>query len=280
MPRKRTITGNPFYAVGKVRTPRRPRTANDATNQIEKYLAERRSHDHKHGYVYYTDARVFYENFDDKWIDPEDDISRYAQRIDVEKWELYVPDGVWVEGVEITQRNKTVYAVFEIGRDYFEAIKEKLTSEKMVFGNHDVAQAIEKSHAKSQGFLLDSKLRNALEDYAMEAAKKYFRSKGYEVEDHHKDHPYDLRCTKKKDVLYVEVKGTQTSGEGIILTSGEVEFAHRHKEQMALFVLHSIKVSPGGVLSSGDRTVIWPWDVDQGCLKPISYWYELPGGPG
>src|SRR5262249_31242950 len=139
-----------------------------------------------------------------------------------------------------------------------------------------VVDAIEKSHAKSQGFLLDSKLRKALEDYAMEAATKYFTSRGYVVQDHHKDHPYDLRCTKQNERLFVEVKGRQTSGEGFILTSGEVEFARRHKEQMALFVLRSIKVSADRVLSNGEKRVICPWDVDQGCLKPISYWYELP----
>ena len=107
------------------------------------------------------------------------------------------------------------------------------------------------------------------------------RSKGYDVEDHHQDHPYDLRCTKKNERLYVEVKGTQTNGKGIILTSGEVRFARRNKERMALFVLHSIKVSAGAkVLSNGEKNVILPWDVDQGCLKPISYLYELPSGPG
>ncbi len=279
VPRKRSISGNPFYAIGKVRTPRRPRTANDVSNKIEEYLAERRSHDQKHGYVYYTDARVFYENFDDKWIDPEDDNSRYAQRIDVEKWELYAPDGVWVAGAEITQRKKTVYAVFEIGKDYFEAIREKLTSAKMVFSNDDVAQTVEKTQAKRQGFLLDSKLRKALEEYAMDAAKRYFKSLGYVVEDHSQGHPYDFLCTRKTKRLYVEVKGTQTNGEGIVLTSGEVEFARRHKEQMALFIRHSIKVS-AGVLSNGENRVICPWDVDRGILKPISYWYELPNGAG
>jgi hypothetical protein len=174
----------------------------------------------------------------------------------------------------------------------FDSIVGKLTAESGSASNNQgsgkvtvaeddrVVEALEKSHAKSQGFLLDSKLRKALEDYAMELATKYFRSRGYNVEDHHKDHPYDLRCAKNNERLFVEVKGTQTNGDGIILTSGEVEFARRHKEQMSLFVLHSIKVSPDRVLSNGDKTVIWRWDVDEGCLKPISYWYELPGGSG
>ena len=75
----------------------------------------------------------------------------------------------------------------------------------------------------------------------MDSAKKYFRSKGYDVEDRSKGNPYDLQCTKTNERLNVEVKGTQTDGRSIILTSGEVEFARRNKAQIALFVLHSIK---------------------------------------
>ena len=139
-------------------------------------------------------------------------------------------------------------------------------------------EALEKTHAKSQGFQLDSKLRKALEDYAMDAAKRHFMSLGYDVEDHSKNHPYDLRCTKKKERLYVEVKGTQTNGEGVFLTSGEVEFARQHKGHMALFLLHSIKVSENKkVLTNGQTHVILPWDGDQGSLKPVSYQYEAPG---
>ncbi len=115
----------------------------------------------------------------------------------------------------------------------------------------------------------------------MEAAKKYFRTKGYDVQDCSKGNPYDLRCNKKDERLCVEVKGTQTDGKGIILTWNEVEFARRNKEQMVLFVLHSIKESQDGkVLSNGEKIVILPWDVDEGCLKPISYMYELPNRPG
>jgi hypothetical protein len=57
----------------------------------------------------------------------------------------------------------------------------------------------------------------------------------------------------------VEVKGTQTSGREIILTSGEVEFARRRQGQMALFVLHSIQASnweDGFVLKGGGRQTL------------------------
>lgn len=139
-----------------------------------------------------------------------------------------------------------------------------------------VVEALEKSHAKSQGFQLDSKTRKAIEDYAMEAATKHFKSLGYSVEDQSKNHSYDLLCLKKKERLHVEVKGTVTSGDGIILTSGEVKFARSHKGEMGLFILHSIQVSADGKVSNGKQKVIVPWDVYEGMLKPMAFNYEVP----
>lgn len=143
----------------------------------------------------------------------------------------------------------------------------------------EAVEATERSQARRQGFLLDSKLRKALEDHAMDAAKRYFGSLGYDVEDRSGNHPYDLYCRRDQEVLHVEVKGTQTNGTGVVLTAGEVAFARTHKGQMALFVLHSIPVSEGQsgfILGAGERTLILPWDVDLGSLKPVSFVYDLP----
>ena len=127
LPGNRAITGNPFYAIGKVVTPRRLKTAHDHTDTIEGYLKRQKSHEHSTGYVYYTS--VFYEDFTDKWIDPGDKISRYPQRIDVEGWLQYVPEGVLVPGLNLVPRHKTVNAVFEIDKAFFDRIRGALTGE-------------------------------------------------------------------------------------------------------------------------------------------------------
>ena len=240
LPRDRTKAGNSFFAIGQVRMPRRIQTSTDDKTTIEQYVVDQRSHDHSTGFVYYEDAPVFYENFTDKWRPPDDALTRYAQRIDVESWQHYVPEGIpWLSGLKIPAP-EIQRAFFRIRKHIFDRIAKALAAKSgskpneqtaddvEVAVDDSVVEVLEKRHAKNQGFLLDGKLRKALEDYAMEAAKKYFRSKGYDVEDHHQDHPYDLRCTKKNEGLYVEVKGTQTNGKGIILTSGEVRFARRN----------------------------------------------------
>jgi glutathione S-transferase len=281
------LRGNKFYAVGTVITPRTGRTPLDPTDTIDEYVSRKKSHDHSTGYVYYTP--VFYENFTDEWRHPDDPLMRYAQRIDVDEWLHYVPNGVSVKGLgDIPPNEKAVHAVFPITKTYYERIAKKLASEHVVVPKEDdaggvtvaeddaVVEALEKSHAKRQGFQLDSKTRKAIEDHAMEAATKHFMSQGYSVEDHHKRHPYDLLCLKKKQRLYVEVKGTVTGGDGIILTNGEVKFARSHKGEIGLFILHSIQVSADGKVSNGKRKVIVPWDVDKGKLKPMAFNYEVP----
>lgn len=144
-----------------------------------------------------------------------------------------------------------------------------------------VAEAVERAQAGRQGFVLDGRLRKAIEERAMAAATRYFESLGYAVTDHSVGHPYDLLCQRHREVLYVEVKGTQTDGSGVILTPGELAFARGQRGQMGLFVLHSIRAAEGGsgyTLSGGEERVIVPWDVDAGSLEPLSYMHGIPHG--
>lgn len=142
-----------------------------------------------------------------------------------------------------------------------------------------VIAAIEKRPGRGQGFLRDKEVRPRIEQYAMEAAKRYFESLQFAWEDHSKSQSYDLYCKRGTEALYIEVKGTTTDGRVVILTDGEVEFARRHRHQMGLFIFHSIEVSEAGgqfVLTGGEKTSILSWDMDHGCLKPLSFTYEIP----
>ena len=85
---------NTFYATGTVI---KPRKAMDIRGTVEEYLKSKRSHNHKKGVVYYTP--VFYEDFSDKWRAPDDNSTRWPQRIDVEDWTHFVPNGVVVKGL-------------------------------------------------------------------------------------------------------------------------------------------------------------------------------------
>jgi hypothetical protein len=138
------------------------------------------------------------------------------------------------------------------------------------------AAAAERALARSQGqgFARTPEERRALEDYAMAAAQRYFEGKGFDVQNVCKARSYDLECTKGNVQLHVEVKGTTTLGDVIILTRGEVEHASNGDNRCVLFVLHSIRLErhkPSG----GEQFILEPWEPLQTNLRPINYTYRL-----
>lgn len=110
----------------------------------------------------------------------------------------------------------------------------------------------------------------------MKAARDYFESQSYEVADDSKNCPYDFKCVRGDEVLYVEVKATQTDGSQVILTNGEVEFGRRNPGKMVMFILYNIQLATDGTPSGGIRRIISPWSVDSSALKPISFLYNVP----
>jgi hypothetical protein len=140
--------------------------------------------------------------------------------------------------------------------------------------NETFTEDMEAAFSKSQGFQVDSKKRKKIELFAMEKAMKEYRELGYDVSDHSKSRPYDLHCAKGTEELFIEVKGTQTSGEEVLLTKNEVEFAKSHKEQMVLYIVSGIKLNDkGDIANEGITKKIKPWDIKKGELIPLSYSY-------
>ena len=130
--------------------------------------------------------------------------------------------------------------------------------------------------ATGQGVVASSIIRKAIESYAMRCAINYFEAAGYVVEDVSVDNPFDLRCRIAAKEIFVEVKGTQTQGHTVILTANEVGFAQRHKEHMALFIVHSVQVEEHNnnvQVSGGHQRIMHPWNVDLGTLVATHYVY-------
>jgi len=125
------------------------------------------------------------------------------------------------------------------------------------------------------GFSVSSRETKAIDRYAMERAMQHFKALGFEVERMPQVHPFDLKIRKGRVVRHVEVKGTRTLGEKIILTRNEVEFARENKAKMILFVLHSITLSRDLHPRGGTPFVVEPWNVDTGTATPIQFTYEI-----
>lgn len=127
-----------------------------------------------------------------------------------------------------------------------------------------------------QGFSKDSKIRRAIEQYAVDKAITHFTSVGWRVDPSpQKNRPYDLLCEWNGTALHVEVKGTVGTGEKVIITRGEAKHAQANPERAVLFVLSDIRVQPGPdgapKLSGGTERILQPWDLHVATLIPISY---------
>jgi len=131
-----------------------------------------------------------------------------------------------------------------------------------------------------QGFNVSQEDKEAIERFAVDLAKDYFREKGYnKIEE--KGKPYDLLCRKGRTVLYVEVKGTQGLGQSVLLTRNEVLFARKNWPSMALYIVSGINVyGPKGKRRArgGTGRPIAPWAIDEGYLTPRNYEYRVPEG--
>jgi hypothetical protein len=153
---------------------------------------------------------------------------------------------------------------------YYKASKEEADAEDHISATLE----------RRAGFQSDAVIRKALDHLAMQAAKSYLVDAGHrKIEDTSEFKPYDFTCERNGCVFFVEVKGTQTRGDAVVLTDNEKAHAEQNPTNSILFVLHSVKVRTGTKpkASGGTQRIIDPWHISQGTLKPIDWIYTLPG---
>jgi len=102
----------------------------------------------------------------------------------------------------------------------------------------------------------------------MRWAKKYFADESFSIEDKSRTECYDLICTRGREKLFVEVKGTRSLGGSAVLTRNEVAHAKTNGQVLALFVMHSVKVSGAKhpKVTGGKHRVLRPWGSIGGFL--------------
>jgi hypothetical protein len=112
---------------------------------------------------------------------------------------------------------------------------------------------------------------------AMQIATAHFEGIGFVVEDVSAKRSYDLRCRRESEHVDVEVKGTMSAGESVLLTPNEVEHARAAFPSTALAVVRDIALhDDGGGASGGVLEVVQPWCPQTVDLKPLGYVYVVP----
>lgn len=132
------------------------------------------------------------------------------------------------------------------------------------------------------GFRQSPDDRRAIELRAMELAQDKLETEGCtDICDVSACESYDLRCDQRGDELHVEVKGTTSTGERILLTRNEVGHAHEWYPNVALVVVSGIQLTEREglrVALGGRARLINPWELLDAALEPISYECVVPPG--
>ncbi|WP_431817721.1 DUF3883 domain-containing protein [Gordonia jacobaea] len=144
--------------------------------------------------------------------------------------------------------------------------------------NSDSREALAENAHSGQGFITDTATKLAIEEAAMRAAIAHYSALHWEVEDVSRTASYDIHCTRGREELRVEVKGTTGLATAVLLTPNEVSHALENAGRVALYVLSSIETSmqDGVVFATGGIPQIRePWELDIRQLSPTGYSYSL-----
>jgi hypothetical protein len=120
----------------------------------------------------------------------------------------------------------------------------------------------------------------AIELRAVEETCRHLNGMGYRTEDVGATRSYDIHATRGDEVIKVEVKGTTTGGEAVVLTTNEVALHLKEHPNTALAIVRGIKLDRSGdepTASGGELELARPWELDESRLEPIAYRYRVQG---
>jgi len=131
-----------------------------------------------------------------------------------------------------------------------------------------------------QGIRGTYKENKAVERRAVDLAVSYFKAttNWESIKDTGDKESYDLLLTNKSKKMYVEVKGTQSSGDKVFLSKNEVIVQKKFYPNNALVIVSGIKLEKGEEpkASGGNVKVISPWKIMNSHLTAMAFEYEVP----
>jgi len=117
-----------------------------------------------------------------------------------------------------------------------------------------------------------------IEEHAVEVAMKLLENKGFSsIKDVGKNHSYDIAAKLNGVDFYIEVKGTISVGEKVVLTKNEVLLHRQEYPNNALIVVSHIDLDRNEPPSAkgGKIRFISPWEIDDADLVALGYDYSI-----
>jgi hypothetical protein len=136
---------------------------------------------------------------------------------------------------------------------------------------------------RRQGFMQSASVRRAVERRAMDVAEFELTARGYtDFEDVSLTESFDFRCKRDGHEVHVEVKGTTSDGERVLLTRNEVAHAREWYPDVVLVVVHGVAVNEttGKLTATGGTPKVFErWELLDSALEPVSYECIVPSTP-
>jgi hypothetical protein len=120
--------------------------------------------------------------------------------------------------------------------------------------------------------------KKVIEEHAVEVALKYLEGKGFtNIKDVGKNHSYDIAAKLDGIDFYIEVKGTMSLGEKVVLTKNEVLLHRQEFPNNALIVVSKIDLdrSEPPTAKGGETLFISPWKIDDSDLEALGFDYRV-----
>lgn len=118
--------------------------------------------------------------------------------------------------------------------------------------------------------------RRAIEMRAVLVVTEHLVEQGYRVDDVGAHESYDLDARRGDERIFVEVKGTTSAGDRVVLTRNEVALHRREYPHTVLAVVSGIQLDSRDEAHGGELLLIRPWQVAEERLVPLAYEYVVP----
>lgn len=120
--------------------------------------------------------------------------------------------------------------------------------------------------------------KKVIEDHAVKVAMMLLEKKGFtNIKDVGKNHSYDIAAKLDGIDFYIEVKGTISLGEKVVLTKNEVLLHRQEYPNNALIVVSQIDLDRSETPSAngGNAVFISPWQIKDEDLDALGYDYRV-----
>ncbi|OBK18592.1 protein NO VEIN domain-containing protein [Mycobacterium asiaticum] len=119
----------------------------------------------------------------------------------------------------------------------------------------------------------------AIELRAVQLTREHFENAlGYTTEDVGATQSYDVHAMKGDEIVKIEVKGTTTAGEAVVLTRNEVKLHLAEHPNNAFALVRNIvldRSTDPPSATCGELELVMPWELDLSRLEPIAYTYRI-----